>query len=336
MDKESETTKKEIQQILSLKIRKCLAGIPINYKKLQEIRLRAGMPLMMVYEGKEYFMSLKGELTRNIQNAYIVTASEIKETMEYVSIYSRYAYEQEISQGFITVQGGHRVGVAGRIVWDGKKIKNINYISFLNIRLAHQIKGCADKVMPFIRDKSGFKHTLIISPPRCGKTTLLRDIIRMAADGDDKHAGMTVGVVDERSEIGACYMGRPQNDLGCRADVLDGCPKADGMMMLVRSMSPDVIAVDEIGSKEDIEAMEYVMNCGIKLIATVHGKDMDEIRNKPILGQMVRERMFQRYILLQAGSTGVIQSIFDERGSVLYTYSVTLNYQGQHTACYAM
>ena len=336
MDKESETTKKEIQQILSLKIRRCLEGITINYKKLQEIRLRAGMPLMMIYDGKEYFMSLKGELTHNIRNAYIVTSAEIKETMEYVSNYSRYAYESEISQGYITIQGGHRVGVAGRIVWDGKKIKNINYISFLNIRLAHQIKGCADKVMPFIRDYSGFKHTLIISPPRCGKTTLLRDIIRMAADGDEKHAGLTVGVVDERSEIGACYMGCPQNDLGCRSDVLDGCPKSDGMMMLVRSMSPDIIAVDEIGSKADIDAIGYVMNCGIKLIATVHGKDMDEIRNKPILGQMVKERMFQRYVLLQAGATGVIQSIFDERGTVLYTYGVSTDFQRTGKPCFAM
>ena len=336
MDKESDITKREIQQILSLNIRKCLAGISLNYRKLQEIRLRTGMPLMMIYDGKEYFMSLKEGLTRNIHNAYIVTAAEIKETMEYVSNYSRYAYEQEISQGFITVQGGHRVGIAGRIVWDGKKIKNINYISFLNIRLAHQIKGCADKVMPYIRDTEGFKHTLIISPPRCGKTTLLRDIIRITANGDGIYDGMTVGVVDERSEIGACYMGRPQNDLGCRADVLDGCPKSDGMMMLVRSMSPDIIAVDEIGSKEDIEAMQYVMNCGIKLVATVHGKDMDEIRNKPILGQMVKERMFQRYILLKSGNTGVVQSIFDERGSVLYTYSVTFNYQRQQTPCFAV
>ena len=129
---------------------------------------------------------------------------------------------------------------------------------------------------------------------------------------------MNVGVVDERSEIGACYMGKPQNDLGCRTDVLDGCPKVEGMMMLVRSMAPQVIAVDEIGSRADVEAMAYVMNCGIRLLATVHGNSIEDLQNKPVLGRMIRERMFERYVLLEAGCIGVIRKIFDERGCVLY------------------
>ena len=172
--------------------------------------------------------------------------------------------------------------------------------------------------MPYIRHGNSIYNTLLISPPRCGKTTLLRDMIRILSDGDGYNRGFTVGVVDERSELGACYKGCPQNDLGCRSDVLDGCPKAEGMMMLVRSMAPEIIAVDEIGSNKDASAVNYVMNCGIHVIATVHGFDMGEIRNKPVLGSLVKEQAFKRYILLEAGKIGKVSQIFDERGVVLY------------------
>ena len=130
---------------------------------------------------------------------------------------------------------------------------------------------------------------------------------------------MTVGVVDERSEIGACYMGVPQNELGIRTDILDCCPKVAGMMMLVRSMSPSIIAVDEVGSRDDIEAIEYVINCGCKLIATVHGSSIDDIKNKPLLGKLVREKIFERYIILNnQGCVGNLEEIYDERGTVLF------------------
>ena len=131
---------------------------------------------------------------------------------------------------------------------------------------------------------------------------------------------MTVGIVDERSEISACHLGCPQNNIGCRTDVLDGCPKSEGMMMLVRSMSPEIAAVDEIGSREDAAAIDYVMNCGINIIATVHGLDMEEVINKPVIGELVRKRMFKRYILLKKGMMGKISAVFDDRG-MLYINS---------------
>lgn len=311
----------ELLKIFSVKLRTILSRVNFNYDLLQEIRLRVNSPLIVIYDNKEFFVTDNSELMIRDTNAYIITKNEIRETMEYISNYSLYAFEEEMKQGFITITGGHRIGIVGKVVLEENKIKSMKHISFLNIRLSHQVKGCADKVIPYITDEAGENcyHTLIISPPRCGKTTLLRDVIRQLSDGNESRRGITIGVVDERSEIGACYMGIPQNELGIRTDVLDCCPKAKGMLMLIRSMSPRVIAVDEVGSGEDIDAIEYVMNCGCKLIATVHGNSIEDIRNKPILGKLVREKLFERYIILNnRNGVGHLEEIYDERGTRIY------------------
>ena len=311
--------KDEILRIFSMNLRKILACANMNYEDLQEIRLRVNGPLIVIYKNKEYFVNQNCNLDTSKKNAYIVLQNEMRETMEYISNYSLYAFEDEIKQGFITIQGGHRVGLAGKTILEEDHIKNIKHISFINIRLSHQVKGCANKVLPYVVKEDIIYHTLIISPPRCGKTTLLRDLIRQISNGNGDNSGVTVGVVDERSEIGACYLGVPQNELGIRTDILDCCPKANGMMMLIRSMSPRIIAVDEVGSREDIEAIEYVINCGCKLIATVHGSCIDDIKNKPILGRLVREKVFERYIILNnKGSIGNVEEIYDARGTLLY------------------
>ena len=186
---------------------------------------------------------------------------EIEETMEYVANYSMYAYEEELRQGFLTIGGGHRVGVVGKAVSEDGHIRSMKYISCINVRIAHEVRGCADAVMPYVAGRGDVRHTLIISPPGCGKTTLLRDMIRQISNGGKHCRGRTVGVVDERSELGGAYRGIPQNDLGMRTDLLDCCPKAEGMMLLIRSMTPQVIAVDEIGGEEDIRAVETAVNC---------------------------------------------------------------------------
>ena len=159
-------------------------------------------------------------------------------------------------------------------------------------------------------------HTLLISPPRGGKTTLLRDLIRQISDGNKWVKGCTVGVVDERSEIAGCYHGIPQNNMGMRTDVLDGCPKAEGMLMLVRSMSPQVIAVDEIGTAEDVQSIKYAMHCGCRMIATVHGETLEEIQRKPIFEQLIKEHYFERYVVLRNGRhIGEISGIYDAEGN---------------------
>ena len=185
--------------------------------------------------------------------------------------------------------------------------------------VAHEKKGCADRVMPYLWEDGRFLHTLIVSAPGCGKTTMLRDIIRQISDGESPYPGLTVGVVDERSEIAGCYLGVAQNDVGIRTDVLDCCPKAEGMMMLIRAMSPDVVAVDEIGTGEDIRAIESVVNCGCKLLATVHGNSMEDMKQKPLLNRLVESHVFERYIVLDAKPrAGSVQAIFDGRGTTLY------------------
>ena len=312
--------KEELLKIFSLKLRTILGKLTLKFELLQEIRLRMNAPLLMVYGNKEVFVTEDADMSDNPSRAVMITKNEIRETMEYISNYSLYAFEEEIRQGFLTISGGHRIGIAGKIIIEDDIIKGMKHISFINIRLAHQMKGCADPVIPYlVNQKScGIYHTLIISPPRCGKTTLLRDIIRQLSDGTPYLRGMSVGVVDERSEIGACYMGVPQNELGIRTDILDCCPKAKGMLMLIRSMSPEIIAVDEIGSKEELEAIDYVIGCGCKLIATVHGSSIDDIKNKPTLCELVKKRLFERYIILSnAKEIGHLEEIYDEDGKRL-------------------
>lgn len=310
--------KQELWKVFSLQLRQILMKMNIEFERLQEIRLRVWEPLLIIYDNREFFVGESGRLNTSMNEVYIVTPEDIRNTLDFISQYSLYAYEDEIRQGFITIQGGHRVGIAGKVVMEEHGIKTIRHISFLNIRLSHQVKGCGNELLSQIEDDNGIKHTLIISPPRCGKTTLLRDLIRLLSDGVEGRAGVTVGVVDERSEIGACYQGIPQNDLGKRTDILDCCPKAYGMLMLIRSMSPVVIAVDEIGSREDIEAIEYVINAGCTILATVHGNSIEDIRNKPVLRRLVEERIFDRYVVLNnKGGIGHIERIFDAQGNRL-------------------
>lgn len=311
--------REEIGKLFPKEVRNLLEKAELKQEYLQEIRLRINGPLLMVYRGEEYFLGAKGGLCKDPGQAFRVCRRCLQETLEYLSSYSLYAYEEEVRQGYLTLQGGHRVGLAGKTILDGEKITSIRFISFINIRFSHQVKGCASVILPYIAQGSTVRHTLLISPPRCGKTTILRDLIRQISDGDEKRPGHCVGVVDERSEIGGCHQGVPQNDVGIRTDVLDGCPKAEGMMMLIRSMSPEVIAVDEIGSYEDIHAIESVIHCGCRLLATVHGSSIDDIKRKPLLNRLVKEKIFERYILLEGRPrAGTVRQIFDERGGCLF------------------
>ena len=247
-------------------------------KQLQEIRLRCNKPIVLLMEGKEYFLDCNGMLLDNPEVGYRVEQEEIEALLNHICHYSLYAYEDELRQGFITVPGGHRVGIAGQVVMeqDGS-VRTMKNISCINIRISHQIRGAADVVIPYLYHNGQLKNTLIISAPGCGKTTLLRDMIRQISDGNSYGGGMCVGVVDERSEIAGSFQGIPQNDIGIRTDVLDACPKALGMMLLLRSMSPQVIAIDELGGEADMQALHMAAFCGSRIVATVHGADVQDV-----------------------------------------------------------
>lgn len=296
-----------ILAILPVKIRERIIHEGLDYQKLQEIRIRIGQPLLFRYGGRE-----RG-LIRS--PAYVARAEDVNETVQYAADYSLYAYEQEMRQGYLTIEGGHRVGLAGQVITDGSLIRNLKYISSVNIRIAHEVVGCADGVLPSLVQEGDILSTLIIAPPGCGKTTLLRDLIRQISDGRSFLEGRNVGVVDERSELGGSYMGVRQNDLGIRTDLLDACPKAEGMLMLLRSMGPQVIAVDEIGSEQEVQALKYAMRCGCRMIATVHGASFGEIRSKPLFDEFFARKLFQRYVVLAYGRRlGQVEGIYDERG----------------------
>lgn len=300
-------------------IREILKASPAEAAGLQELRLRAGAPLMAVYRNREYFVGREGELLSEREGAFSVTPGHVRETVDLAANHSLYAYEDEIRQGFLTIQGGHRVGIAGRCVAENGSVRTQKFISFINVRLAHEIRGCAVPLLPYLYGNGALKHTLLISPPRCGKTTLLRDLVRLISDGNAFGAGMNVGVVDERSEIAACYQGVPQNDLGIRTDVLDCCSKAVGMLMMIRTMSPAAVAVDEIGGREDLAAIEYVLNCGCRLLATVHGDSLEDVRRKPVLKELLGEQAFERFVILDGrAQAGRIREIVSGNGEVLY------------------
>ncbi len=274
-----------------------MGKIPVaRLMKAEEIRIGTGKPVMIYEEGICYYILPEGKLTRQSEGTVRTSGTDVQEMLRLLCDGSVYAMEENISSGYITVEGGHRVGICGSCVIKGGKIMSIKDISYLNIRIAREVIGAAECVIDSIAGK-GLKNTLIISPPGSGKTTLIRDICRIL--GNRESYSYKVGIADERGEIAAVYRGTPQNNVGKRTCVMDGCPKAEGMEMLLRSMGVDVVVTDEIGTEEDARAVQSLLNCGVCVIASVHGKSLEQVKKRENIGVLIGKGGFENIIVLE-------------------------------------
>ncbi|MDR2183143.1 MAG: stage III sporulation protein AA [Clostridiales bacterium] len=281
-------------------------------ERAREVRVRQGLPLAVTGDAGEFFLGAKGDRHRRPEGAFRPEAGHIAAMLSKLCNHSLYAYDAEIKNGHITIAGGHRIGLSGRVTVEDGRIKTIKHISGLSIRIARQVLGAADAVFPMIAGDF-VRNTIIVSPPGCGKTTLLRDVVRRLS-----LAGHNIAVVDERSEIGGCHLGAAQNDLGPRTDVLDAAPKAAGMMLALRALSPQVIAVDEIGGSKDAEAIENMAGCGVAVICTLHGRSIADLRRRPALAPLIENKIFERYVFLtDKPAPGSICGVYDENLEVM-------------------
>lgn len=303
------------------RIRKAVRGIQSEYiNLLEEIRIRNSLPLMGVFAGFDHFIGENGFLSDNPQQGLIVTQKEIDSLFLLLCEHSIYAYQDEIKKGFITLKGGHRAGICGTVVYERENIIAIKDISSVNIRFSRQIKGCAwDVFLKLIRNSNDIYNTLILSPPRFGKTTLLRDLCRLISQGisNGKFKGLRTAVIDERSELAATYRGVPQNDLGPRTDVLDGCKKSEGIEIILRGMAPQVIVVDELGVALDADAVKKTWNAGVRLIATAHAFGLEDFKNRLGVGQLIGRDGFERIIILGMDKGKRWTRVMDANGNEL-------------------
>ncbi|MGN0131842.1 MAG: stage III sporulation protein AA [Lachnospiraceae bacterium] len=310
-----------IRNLFPREFHKMLSGLPDIIDRLQEIRLRVNCPCIFIVDRMEQYPDKEGSISCDREKAVVLNKEEITAIFNHICNYSPYAYESQLRQGFLTVAGGHRVGVFGQVVMDGDRVALIKQVQFLHIRVVHEVKGAAKGILPYLYKEGRFCNTLVISPPGAGKTTMLRDIARMVSDGNSYHPGMQVCIIDERSEIAGSFMGVPQTHVGIRSDVLDGCPKAIGMLMAVRAMGPQLIVVDELGLDADYEALLCASGCGINLLASVHGNDLSDISRKYRDKENVFHEVFQRFIVLrwdkEKGKYGQQWIVLDEKGNLI-------------------
>ncbi|MEG1072917.1 MAG: stage III sporulation protein AB [Oscillospiraceae bacterium] len=256
--------------------------------KAEEIRLRVGKPISITYPTGEVVLS----------GSPIIDGEQLRTVLEIASGASVHTVLEQVKNGFLSVGGGHRLGLCGSGVVQDGTVSNFRAISSMNLRIAREITGICSGILPKLLEDGVLQSTLILSPPGGGKTTLLRDLIRSVSMGNGLTA-QRVGVADERCELAAMWGGVSQLDVGPRTDVMDGCPKAQCLMMLLRGMNPQVLAADEMTAPEDIDALSLAAGCGVTLLATVHGRDSSDLKRRPLYRRLLSLDVFRRLVMIE-------------------------------------
>ena len=272
-----------------------------NIQKLEEIRIRANKPVILKLRQVEIVLN------------YTITTNEIIGILQNICNNSIYTYQNQICNGFITLPGGNRVGIAGNVVIKDGQVSNISYIYSLNFRISHRINGASDNILKYVLDTENntIYNTLIVSPPGAGKTTIIRDLAKRISNGINEinFRGLDVSIIDERGEIAAMTKGIIFNDVGIRTDVLDNVPKSLGIRMAVRSMAPKVIIADEIGNKDDVNIINYAICSGVKCIFTAHGSDMEDLLKNNEINKIINLQLFSKIIFLDEKQKGKIKNV---------------------------
>ncbi|MBM7701574.1 stage III sporulation protein AA [Metabacillus iocasae] len=300
----------EVMQVLPKSIEEAASRyIHSSANYLEEIRIRVDRQIEFIVNNRPYF------------HPYIATKEDALFILNKLSHFSIYMIEEELKKGYVTIEGGHRVGLAGKVITENGRVKVIRDVTSFNIRIAKQKIGIANKLIPFLHERK-WMNTVLIGPPQTGKTTMVRDLARIMSLGvaEQRIQPVKVGIVDERSEIAGSVKGVPQHTFGTRLDVLDSCPKAEGMMMMIRSMSPDIIVVDEVGRQEDCDAVLEAVNAGVHVVMTVHGYDIEDLKKRPTIRELLNLEVFQRFIVLSnQNGPGTIKTIYNEAHKRIYT-----------------
>jgi len=281
-----------------------------RFEKIEEIRLRADKPCFIKDGSGVFYLNTNGILSRKKSDSFIPKNEDILEYLRIVSGYSLSAFQEEIKNGYLTIRGGHRIGICAKVIHNNGVIKSFDNFSSINIRISHEVKGCAVPIIPYIKKTEGIYNAMIISPPGLGKTTLLRDMVRIISN-----YGINISVVDERGEIAGMYMGKSNNDLGDCTDILDNCPKKEGMLMLLRSMSPEVIVVDEIGKEDEVIEIRTILSSGVNFLCSVHGNDTDDVKKR--LNYSSISDLFERFIELKRIENNVYAIIKDNQYEII-------------------